>query len=166
MIFCPVCKSDQLIYDGTKQFNCPECNWIYFHNIAAAVAVIIEHNGEFLAVRRNRPPKEGMLDLPGGFVDPGESSEEAAIREIKEELGIELGELNYLCSAPNTYEYKGIGYNTCDNFYLSQVTNREFGIKDNEISELVWLSLNNLKINDFAFDSIKKGLECFKAKHI
>ena len=52
------------------------------------MAVVAEKNGKILFVKRDVQPAKGMWALPGGFVEQGESVEEAAIRELKEETGI------------------------------------------------------------------------------
>ena len=55
-----------------------------------------------------------MLDLPGGFVDPMETAEEAAKREIKEELNLDLSKLHYLVSFPNLYPFSNMVIPTVD----------------------------------------------------
>jgi 8-oxo-dGTP diphosphatase len=53
-----------------------------------AVSAVIVRDGEFLAVRRARPPMEGLFTLPGGGVETGESLIEAVVREVREETGL------------------------------------------------------------------------------
>ena len=53
-----------------------------------AVSAVVVHDGEFLAVRRARPPMQGLFTLPGGGVEAGESLAEAACREVQEETGL------------------------------------------------------------------------------
>jgi ADP-ribose pyrophosphatase YjhB (NUDIX family) len=53
-----------------------------------AVSAVIVRDGEFLAVRRARPPMQGLFTLPGGRVEIGESLSEALIREVREETGL------------------------------------------------------------------------------
>jgi 8-oxo-dGTP diphosphatase len=54
--------------------------------IAASVAVI--RDGRILLAKRTKPPAEGLFSLPGGLVEPGETLEEAALRELGEEVGV------------------------------------------------------------------------------
>ena len=54
------------------------------------VAVIIENNGSILMHRRNYEPQKGKIDFVGGFVEKGETVEEAAVREAKEETGFNV----------------------------------------------------------------------------
>jgi len=56
--------------------------------LAASVALI--RKTDVLLIQRNRPPSEGLWTLPGGRLEPGETAEQCAIREIKEELGLDV----------------------------------------------------------------------------
>jgi 8-oxo-dGTP diphosphatase len=55
--------------------------------LGASIAVFRE--GAVLLARRARPPAEGLFSLPGGLVEPGETLAEAALRELREEVGVE-----------------------------------------------------------------------------
>ncbi|MHC1627988.1 MAG: NUDIX domain-containing protein [Candidatus Nezhaarchaeales archaeon] len=56
----------------------------------AVDAVIIRKNGNIILVKRRRPPYEGHWALPGGFVEYGETVEDAVKREVKEETGLDV----------------------------------------------------------------------------
>lgn len=56
--------------------------------LAASVAIVGRE--EILLIQRNKPPSEGLWTLPGGRLEPGESTEQCALREIREELGLTL----------------------------------------------------------------------------
>ena len=53
-----------------------------------AASAVVVRDGEFLAVRRARPPMQDLFTLPGGVVESGESLAEAACREVREETGL------------------------------------------------------------------------------
>ncbi len=55
-----------------------------------AVGAIVQHEGALLLVKRDREPARGLWSLPGGRVQPGESLNEAVVREIREETGLEV----------------------------------------------------------------------------
>ena len=57
--------------------------------LVAADAVVFDETGRVLLIRRKNQPFQGQFALPGGFVDIGETTEAAALRELKEETGIE-----------------------------------------------------------------------------
>jgi 8-oxo-dGTP diphosphatase len=57
--------------------------------LIAADAVVFDKTGGVLLIRRKNEPFQGQFALPGGFVDIGETTEDAALRELKEETGID-----------------------------------------------------------------------------
>ena len=162
--YCPKCGHETLIWDGEKKWSCSDCDYVLFHNVAGAVAVIIKCKDEILFTRRNQEPKKGKLDLAGGFVDPKESAEETCVRELFEEMKIkvDISRLKYLASLPNTYEYKNILYNTLDLFYIYEVPEKfEIKLEILEISETVWLKKEEISLEEIAFDSQKIFLRTY-----
>ena len=162
--FCPKCGNESLSWDGEKKWNCKDCDYVLFHNVAGAVAVVIKCGDEILLTRRNQEPKKGKLDLAGGFVDPKESAEETCARELFEEMKIkiDISKLKYLASLPNIYEYKNIIYNTLDLFYEYELPEKlEMNLEISEISEIIWLTKEEINLEDIAFDSQKR----FLSKH-
>lgn len=160
--FCPKCGQQTLIWDGEKKFSCSNCNYVLFHNVAGAVAVLIKFQDEILFTRRNQEPQKGKLDLAGGFVDPKESAEETCVRELFEEMKIkvDISKIKYLESLPNTYEYKNILYNTLDLFYQYDVKEKfEVSLEISEISDTVWLKKEAINLDEIAFNSQRLFLE-------
>ena len=121
-IYCPQCGSKDRVKFIEKYWKCDKCPFILYHNPASTSAVIISNDeNNILFEIRARDPKKGMLDSPGGFTDSDETDEENAIRECKEEIGIEPVNLEYLCSCPNDYYYKGFNYKTCDVYFTGKL---------------------------------------------
>ncbi len=160
--FCPSCKSDDVSFDGVKEFKCNACSFTYFHNTAAAAAAILEYDGKILFIRREREPRKGKLDLPGGFIDPNESAEDGLNRELQEELGITLDTMKYIGSAPNVYKYKNVTYNTCDLLFYSKIETIPTKLDKSEIATLELLNPSKINKNDIAFISTQIGLELLK----
>ena len=163
--FCPKCGNESLNWDGEKKWNCKVCDYVLFHNVAGAVAVVIKFGDEILLTRRNQEPKKGKLDLAGGFVDPKETAEETCARELFEEMKIkiDISKLKYLASLPNIYEYKNIIYNTLDLFYEYESDEKfEVNLEISEISETVWLKIQDINPDDIAFDSQRIFLQKYK----
>ena len=165
--FCPKCGNESLSWDGEKKWNCKDCDYVLFHNVAGAVAVVIKCGDEILLTRRNQEPKKGKLDLAGGFVDPKESAEETCARELYEEMKItiDISKLKYLASLPNIYEYKNIIYNTLDLFYEYESEEKfKVNLEISEISETVWLKIQDINPTEIAFDSQRVFLEKYKSQ--
>lgn len=119
---CPKCGSEKIINHKNKKWTCDSCGFELYCNVAAAVGVvIIDEQNKVLLETRAKEPKKGFLALPGGFIDADECAEEAARRECIEETGVCVDEIEFLCTRPNTYEYKNIEYKTCDMFFLAHL---------------------------------------------
>lgn len=69
---------------------CPECDYVHFDDPKVAVGILAERRGRLLLVRRNHEPHTGEWSFPSGYVDGGEKLEEAALRETKEETGLDV----------------------------------------------------------------------------
>ena len=147
---CPQCGNTSLSWQSRKNFSCTDCGFVLYLNIAAAVAVIIEYQGKILFAVRKHDPGSGMLDLPGGFADPGESAEAAARRELREELNIDIKDMRYLFSFPNQYSYKGIEYDTLDMIFLAKFdTIPEVEAGDDPAGSL-WIAFDDIELERIA----------------
>lgn len=160
--YCPKCRSSNLEFTNQHYLFCPACDFSYFHNVAASVAAIITYQGSILFTLRANAPGAGLLDLPGGFVGPQESLEQALSREIREELAIEIEQWQYLCSKPNTYPYKDINYHTLDSVFVSHLAEKpECVIEAAELSEILWLKPEQLDVEKLAFSSTKAAIRYY-----
>ena len=89
--YCPKCGSPEFYKAGDRSLKCKDCGFHYFNNSSAAVAALVQNEeGKLMLVKRGVEPHYGKLDLPGGFVDPGETAEDAVRRELSEELGLKV----------------------------------------------------------------------------
>lgn len=115
--FCPLCKG-KLIKES-EFIQCVDCKNKIFDNAKPAVNVVIENkNRELLLVTRKIDPFKGWLDFPGGFSKSGESLEETGIREVKEELGMDIKIGQYLGSFASEYEYGDTFYKLVTAFFV------------------------------------------------
>lgn len=162
--YCPECKHPTISFVNNHYLSCKECDFLYYHNAAAAVAVIIQYQDEVLLSVRAKEPGLGLLDLPGGFVDHNESLEEALSREITEELSLNITpqEFTYFTSEPNTYHYQNIKYNTIDSIFTLRLNKKpSFLCEKTEIKEVRWIKLSQVDVNMLAFTSTKKAIVKF-----
>ncbi|HEX2768899.1 MAG TPA: NUDIX domain-containing protein [Geobacteraceae bacterium] len=155
---CPRCGSEFLSWPTPKNFECAACGFVLFLNIAAAVAVILECRGKILFGVRKHDPWRGMLDLPGGFIDPGETAEEAARREVKEELGITIPGMRYFFSFPNRYPYRGMVYDTLDLIFLVQWDEPTKVKAADDLEDVMWVERDAVEYERIAFDSLRQAV--------
>lgn len=117
--YCPKCGSAEFHPVGERSLKCNHCGFHFYINSAAAVAALIpDSEGRLMLVSRGVEPDYGKLDLPGGFIDPGETPENALKRELREELGLKVKTMRYLGSAPNEYLFSGMTVFTLDLAFL------------------------------------------------
>jgi len=161
--YCPACGSSDIIFEDNKKLRCRECAFTYYHNVAAAVGAILEYDKKIVLIKRAKEPGKGKFDLPGGFVDPNESAEEAVIREVKEELQIDIKEPRYLGSYPNIYEFEGVLYHTCDLFFYCKIDALPLDFCKTEIEDFVVLNPLEIPKDEIAFESVKMGIGMFKS---
>ena len=158
--FCPKCGSPRFVEHNSKSKHCEACGFTYYFNPSAAtVALIVNERGEWCVVRRAKEPAKGTLDLPGGFSDMFETSEEGVCREVKEETGLTVDRTEFLFSVPNQYEYSGFLVHTIDMFYRCHVTSTEGARAADDAGELLWLRPEDIRPEDFGLQSIRKGVE-------
>ena len=160
--FCPSCASTDFTFPENRRFLCNACRFTYYHNIAAAVAIVFTFEDKILFAVRNIDPDKGKLDLPGGFIDPNETAETAACREIEEELGIAIQpqDLRYITTSPNNYLYKNVPYRTLDIFYECALPSEVIKIKaEDEIQELIWVQRSQIDLTKIGFISIRNVIE-------
>ena len=157
LTYCPFCGSDNTFFDEEGHFfKCRKCDFQLFINASAAVAVFIEdNNGKLLLTERSADPAKGKLDLPGGFVDVMETAEEAAIREIKEELNLDISNLQYITSHPNRYVYNGLLYYTLDLAYRCSVESFSVIQARDDIDSFHFLPTAEIELSDIGLDSIR-----------
>lgn len=164
--FCPKCGCDKFHFDGTKAFKCEQCGLHFFINASAAVAaIIVNDKGEVLLTRRAFDPCKGMLDLPGGFVDAGEPAEQAVHREIKEELNLEIEQMEYLASFPNEYVFSNYSVFTTDFGYLCRVKSFDNIYAEDDISGYEFVSKDELNYDEISSDSIRQIVKYYFEKY-
>ncbi|MEK6795466.1 MAG: NUDIX domain-containing protein [Spirochaetota bacterium] len=163
MRFCPQCGREHVRWVTLKEFRCDDCDFVFFKNPAAAAAAIIEWNDEILLTVRHRDPGKGMLDLPGGFIDPKENAEDGLARELEEELGWRPPSMSYLFSFPNTYLFRGIEYHTLDMIFLITLTEKPILHANDDVAAVQW-SPKAIDHSRIAFESVKNALAQYASK--
>ena len=90
--YCPLCGKQLSSKEkgGKRRPVCPNCGFVHFHNPLPGVVVVIEKEGQVLLGKRAGGFGKGKWGLPQGYIESDEDFLTAAIREVKEETGLEV----------------------------------------------------------------------------
>ena len=97
--YCSVCGHPTRPNRGGWSRECAHCGAEHYPRVDPVVIMLAEHDGRLLLGRQPQYPP-GRYSALAGFVEPGESLESAVARELKEEAGIAVADVRYLCSQP------------------------------------------------------------------
>jgi NAD+ diphosphatase len=97
--FCARCGANTKLTKGGWQRNCDTCEAQHFPRTDPVTIMLVEHEGRLLLGRQPRFPVR-MFSALAGFVEPGETIEEAVAREVHEEAGIRVRDVTYLATQP------------------------------------------------------------------
>jgi len=160
--YCPRCGSEKFTAEPGPSLKCEQCGFHLFVNSAAAVAALVVNlQGRLMLVTRGVEPDYGKLDLPGGFVDPGESVEEALQRELKEELGLTIQDFEYLGSAPNEYIFSQYSVFTVDMAFKVIPKSVENLVPQDDILKYRFYSEEEINYDNIPAPSIKQFVQQF-----
>ena len=161
--YCPHCGSRSFRSGPFKPWHCTSCNFKLYPNVAAAAGVFIfDNKGRILWTERAHEPKIGKLGLPGGFLERGETAETGLLREVEEEVGIQIKDVEYLCSAPNHYSYGGLNYDTLDLFYVAMAVSMDIKTDPTEVAKVHWILPKDIDRKKLAFPSLILALEALR----
>jgi len=159
--FCPLCAAPlQRVADGPDEGRpaCPEGHFVHYDNPpVTAFAFVRDEQGRYLALRRAREPYAGSWDLPGGFVEAGETPADAIRREIAEETGLTVDVERILGAFASRYGDDGRW--TVDVGFECAVTGGHWTL-DPESSDAAWCPLDELP--PLAFAGERAGLAALR----
>ncbi|MDA3822329.1 MAG: NUDIX domain-containing protein [Bacteroidales bacterium] len=130
-----------------------------FKNNRSAVTDVIINERKLLVVKRGYEPSKGMLDLPGGFVNPDENAESALKREINEELNLVIDSCSYITSHPNNYSFGGITVPCLEFFFTCTIKDISQLKAGDDAEEYYWLNIDSIDSSSFAFSSTRYFLD-------
>lgn len=161
--FCPRCGSPLAVQTGDDGplLRCTVDGFVFYQNPHSAVAVVIINDaGQFLFVRRQVAPHQGDWDLPGGFVNWGEAPATAIVREVHEELGVDLSITKILDVAHDWYNFNGLNYSVNSIIFQGSISGTI--VQNEEIKSLHWLSRRELPDDHLSFQSVRKAVHLLR----
>ena len=135
--FCGRCGVPLKTSQTERAKECPQCGLLHFPRLAPAIIVLVERGNELL-LARSRHFMPGMYSVLAGFVEPGESLEEAVMREVREEVGISVKDIKYFGSQPWPFPHSlMIGF-------IAAYAGGKISLDDSEIEDAGWFTADRL----------------------
>lgn len=135
--FCGQCGSTMRLVNWELATLCPKCGHRCYPRIAPCVLVAVVKDDEILLARSNRH-KPGFFSILAGFVESAETLEQAAIREVKEEVGIDITNLRYIGSQPWPFPHSLM------TGFIADYAAGDIICQPEEIAEAYWCKLTDL----------------------
>lgn len=143
--------------DTRRRMVCIDCGFIHYLNPRPVAGTIpVREDGSILLLRRAIEPRIGYWVFPGGYMDVGETAEEAAMRETREEALLEVAELTLV--GVFTRPEPGVVVIVYEAIALG-----EGGLGD-ESTELRWFGADEIPWDELAFDSTEAALKAWVAR--
>ena len=156
--FCGACGNATKLGDGGRAFECPRCSHLMFPKVSPAVIVQVTKESEILLGRSRRHPP-GLYSVLAGFVDPGESLEEAVIREIREESGVTVRDVTYFGSQHWPFpDSLMVGF-------TAVYERGELTLEDDEIEDVGWFSADRLPPVPPGYSIARALIDDFARRH-
>jgi ADP-ribose pyrophosphatase YjhB (NUDIX family) len=158
-VHCPRCASP-LEHGGSAEHagaavHCPACGLTVYDNPSATASALVQRDGRLLVTRRAHEPFAGWLDLPGGFIEPGEDPEDAVRRELREETGLDVAVGPLVAIFTDVYGDEG--GTTLNLFYEARVTGGSESPND-DVSEILWLEPAAIDPAALAFECCRRAV--------
>jgi NAD+ diphosphatase len=136
--FCGVCGSPNLLRSAGHRMKCSneECARESFPRIDPAIIVLVTHK-DYCLLGRNAKWRPKHFSTLAGFVEPGESLEDAVVREVYEEVQVQLESIRYVSSQPWPFPASAM----CG--FYAEAVNRDSGSSD-EVEETRWFTVESL----------------------
>jgi 8-oxo-dGTP diphosphatase len=161
--YCPLCGTRLLLKEkgGRKRPACPNCGFVQFRNPVPGVVVVLEQDGTVLLGKRKGGFGEGKWGLPQGYIEFDEDFLTAAIREVKEETGLEVEIRSIVNVVSNLLSPR---LQTLAIVLLATVVAGELCAGD-DLETLEWVSLSG-PLPDMAFEADVHIIERYQKKKL
>ena len=161
--WCPRCRAE--LRGDAARVECPDCGFVcYASSKPTAGALVEDGEGRLLLARRAREPFKGRWDIPGGFLEEGESPLEGLRRELREETGLDVEPLDFLGGWVDAYVYDSSAEATLNLYWTARALSGDPQPAD-DVDELRWFAADELPAPDeLAFENVPLVLSAWLAR--
>jgi NAD+ diphosphatase len=156
--YCGHCATPTTQLPNERAKRCPKCGLVNYPRLSPAMIVLVSRGDELLLARAPRFPT-GMYGLIAGFVEPGESLEETVVREVREEVGIEVKDIRYFGSQPWPFP------NSLMIGFTATYASGDIAIAPQELADAAWFSKHNLPQIPPKVSIARKLIDWFVSTH-
>jgi NAD+ diphosphatase len=154
--FCGVCGTATTIKTDERAITCNACGTMVYPKVSPAIIVAIICNNKLL-LAHNSNFKANWYSLIAGYADIGETLEQCVIREVKEEVGLDVRNIRYYKSQP--WPYSG---SMMIGFVAEADENQPIKVDNKEITEAAWFSRGNLPPHPTTYSISGEMIELFE----
>ena len=152
--YCGHCATPTTQLPHERAKRCPKCGLVNYPRLSPAIIVLISRGEEVLLARAPRFPV-GMYSILAGFVEPGESLEETVVREVREEVGIEVKDICYFGSQPWPFP------NSLMIGFTATYASGDIVIEPEELTDAAWFNKHNLPLIPSKLSIARKIIDWF-----
>lgn len=135
--FCGRCGTPTRTRDHERAKECPACSLVVYPRVSPAMMALVTRGKELLLARAHRFAP-GMFSALAGFVEPGETIEDCVRREVREEVGVEVGQITYFASQSWAFPHSLMIA------YTAEYAGGDIKLEDEEIAEARWFHVDDL----------------------
>lgn len=155
--YCGRCGSRTGMSETERAKKCPRCGLLAFPRLSPAIIVLVQRHHELLLARPYHFPP-GLYSVIAGFVEPGETLEEAVVREVREEVGLAIKDIRYFGSQPWPFPHSlMIGF-------TATYAGGEISLDDTEMEDAGWFRADSLPTLPGEISIARKLIDWFLAK--
>ena len=164
--FCPRCGGGLVLghphgdADEPAQLICQACGFVFWQNSKPCAGVLVVRYGRLLLVKRAFEPFKDWWDVPGGFLADGEHPEAGAVRELREETGLEVRLTGMIGIFMDAYGATGDG--TLNVFYAGEVVSGQEAA-GSDATVLRWFAIDGIPDN-VAFECNRQAIRVWKER--
>ncbi|MBI2502408.1 MAG: NAD(+) diphosphatase [Candidatus Latescibacteria bacterium] len=156
--YCGQCGTPTTPRPAERARECPACGLLSFPRVSPAIIVLVERGRQFLLARNQRFPP-GRYSIIAGFVEPGETLEQAVAREVREEVNIEVSDIRYFASQPWPFPHSlMVGF-------TAQYAGGEIRPDLAELADAAWFTPDHLPDLPDGISISRRLIDWFLAKH-